>query len=187
MDIQVQSVLADRGAPVVVKRDLVIVEADELCERVDDRQLGGLHYHRGELVRLEHPLPRIGVLRLAPAQLSHRRLRVGYAAVNLHLAVLGVHAGQLALRDLYDPGLDRVFGADGGDRSHGREGDDKYHREDGEPAEPAASAKPPRFVRERGLAQDGKSRGGEHGERPADHRVLIEFKYRQHQKQQYGG
>ena len=51
-DVDVERILAHRRHPVVIQTDLVVVVADDLRERVIDGQIGGLHAHGREAVRL---------------------------------------------------------------------------------------------------------------------------------------
>ena len=158
-DVEIQRVLADGGAAVVRKRDLVIVIADDLGKRIVDRQIGRLHAHRRKVVADAHAIPRRDVLRLAPAQFAHRRGGIGDAGKDLHLTIRAQHALHLAVAERDDLRRARAFALDRRDRPDGRPGGEEDGGIERDPPEPAEEAQP--AVRGLSVHKDEQRRRGD--------------------------
>ena len=178
-DVDVQRVLADRGAEVVLQRDLVIVIADDLGERVIDRQVGRLHAHGRKVVAQAHAVPALHILRLAPAQLVHGRCGIGDTGIDLDRAVGGQHALHLSVAERDDLCPARAFPLDRRDRLHGRPCQKQDERKERDPSDPAQKAQ---AASRRAAAQKDKQRRRGDREQKAQKRILIQFQYRKHQQ-----
>ena len=86
-NIEIKAVLRIRRAVIVFQRDLIVVITDDLRERTINGQILRLHGHRRKGIALKDVRPRLGILRLLPAQLAHRRRRIGNPGKQFHTAV----------------------------------------------------------------------------------------------------
>ena len=117
-DIQVEGILGIGLAEVVVQRDLIIMKADDLRERIVDRGIARLHGHGREGVGFQDAVPGLGILRLAPAQIPHGRSSIGNAGIDLDRFVGCQDTGQLSVRHRDDVGHAAVWPLDSGTAFH---------------------------------------------------------------------
>ena len=86
-NVEIKTVLRIRRAVIVFQRDLIVVITDDLRQRTINWQILRLHGHRRKGVALKDVRPRLGILRLLPAQLTDRRSRIRNPGKQFHIAV----------------------------------------------------------------------------------------------------
>ena len=182
-DVEIERILAHRFQEVVLEAGAEHVEHAPGGERVEDRVVAHLHGHGGKVVAYAHALPALRLLRLAPAQLAHRRLGIGNAGVDLHRLILRVNAGQVALGNRHnrrDPRVCLLHGRNGTDRRLGNTGTQHQHHDQ---HRPHAEARQTGRLRTQADADKQIDADGGGGQDPAQQRVLAQLQHqRAHQR-----
>ena len=177
-EVEIEGVLAHGVAEVVAQAHGVIVKAHDLGQGVIDLGIARLHGHGRKLHAGAHTAPGLGILRRAPAQLAHRGLGIGDAGEDLHRAVLGFHALDLAVGERHDLGhaaalfhrRAALIGSAHAPHDLAQQGSHRQQRDDAQVKMPAAQKAP---------VQEGIERQQRDARAPGREGILVELQKRQ--------
>ena len=175
-DVDAERFFTDRR-PVIVLRvePFVIMVADDLVQRIIDRQVPRLFEHGREMICLQDVVPGFRILRLFPAEIAHRRGGIGDAGIIGHVMRFIVDAAHVAAGHGNDSRMLRILHVYGRNALFGRPGQEKDRDETADEEDPAVDLQDRVLLEHAGLPEDQKH-GRQYAEGdPAPDGVLVQL------------